>query len=120
MEKIVVAAGGQSSSEILYSVELLYLNDDDAIDGEWVHGPDLPKYSLKATMVEYNNTVILISGGKQTNNNHFQLSLSPIIITMFQLSSPEGPWLAMKQKLKGWRRNHIAFLVPDEIVNCHE
>ena len=111
LEKIVVAAGGYNDSDNLNSVELLYLNDD-AIDGGWVVGPDLPKDSYKATMVEYNNTVILIGGSDRPGGSGYPY--------LYQLSSPKESWVTMKQRLKVGRSDHVSFLVPDEIVNCHK
>ena len=89
------------------STELLYFNDIDIIEKQWTAGPDLPTISYDATMVEYNNTVILVGGGEDANQ-------------LYQLSSPKGLWVEMKQTLKSKRAaGHVAFLVPDEIVNCH-
>jgi hypothetical protein len=31
----------------------------------------------------------------------------------------DGPWVKMKQTLKEARYEHVSFLVPDELVNCH-
>jgi len=110
MEKVVVAAGGWSGDQNLKmwanSTELLYFNDIDIIEKQWTAGPELPSISYAAAMVEYNNTVILVGGGEDANQ-------------LYQLSSPKESWVQMKQTLKRKRAGHIAFLVPDEIVNCH-
>jgi hypothetical protein len=38
---------------------------------------------------------------------------------LHQLSSPNGNWIEMKQKLKERRYWHVALMIPDDIVNCH-
>jgi len=60
-----------------------------------------PGYS---TMTEYNNTAILVGG---LSNKY-----------LYQLSSPDDQWVEMKQALKERRAAHVAFLIPDNIVNC--
>ena len=107
LEKIVVAGGGHSNSErYLSSVELLHLNDDDTVKGEWLMGSELPKKAKDSSMIEYNNSVILVGG---SDGHH-----------LYQLSSPNGPWIKMKQTLKQKGGFHVSFLVPDELVNCHK
>ena len=108
--KIVVAAGGKNQGSDLSSVELLYLNDDDTNNGGWVMGPELPQTIYSSTMVEYNNSVILIGGRYDGSYNRH----------LYKLSSPNGTWSEMKQVLKTPRAFHVSFLVPDEIVNCKE
>lgn len=107
-EKVVVIAGGQNDGRYLDSVELLYLNEDGTHNQSWVNGPDLPLRVYGSRMVEYNNTVILVGGD------------NPDAQQLYQLFSPKGPWIKMKQFLKTTRWFHAAFLVPDEIVNCHK
>jgi hypothetical protein len=75
MEKIVVAAGGFGDS-ILSTTELLYV--DWIGDYNWIMGPSLPK-AYSATMVEFQNSVILIGGygwigGYVASKDLFQLS----------------------------------------------
>ena len=111
MEKVVVAVGGWNMDQNLKiwenSTELLYFNDIDIIEKQWNLGPDLPIIPYDAAMVEYNNTMILVGGGEEANR-------------LYQLLSPKGLWVEMKQTLKSKRAGgHVAFLVPDEIVNCH-
>ncbi len=88
----------------LSSVELLYLNDDGINKGEWMLGPELPQSLIRAKMIEYDNSVIIMDDKN-----------------LYQLSSPAGPWVKMKQKVKERESldRPITFLVPDEIVNCH-
>jgi len=110
--KIVVVVGGQTDGEFeprfLDSVELLYLDDYDTPNGQWITGPELPRKSFEAQLIEYKNSVILVGGGVDQQTN------------FYELSSPEGPWVVMRQSLKADRSYHVAFLVPDEIVNCHK
>ncbi len=64
---------------------------------------ELPNASSFYTMVEYDNSLIILYEN-----------------AMYQLSSPVGPWVEMKQKLEIMLQPKIvSFLVPDEIVNCH-
>jgi len=108
---IVVIVGGETEvadeSLFLDSVELLYLDEYGIPNEEWIPGPELPKKSSEATMVELENSVILVGGGVDQQRN------------LYELSSPEGPWTKMRQSLKTERSYHVAFLVPDEIVTCH-
>ena len=107
-EHIIVAAGGYYIDSIA-STELLRLNDEGKIIGSgWTTGPVLPLSSYYSTIVEFNNTVILVGGDHGVDGRH-----------MYQLSDPEGRWVEMKQILKQSRNRHLSFLVPDEIVNCH-
>ena len=109
MEKIVVVAGGFNyDNGQLSSAELLYLDEDNTVKGEWVKGPELPLAAFESTMIEFNNSVILIGGAANVDGHH-----------LYQLSSPDGEWKEMKQTMKKNRSKHVAFLVPDELVNCH-
>ncbi len=102
---VVVATGGGHKGYFLESVELLYLNADDSAMGEWIMGPEFPKPNFDTTMIEFKNSVILIAGDDDSK--------------LFQLSSPNGPWIEMRQKLKKRRTDHVSFLIPDELLNCH-
>jgi len=106
--QIVVAAGGRDKDFSPFSsVELLHLNDDSTNNGGWIMGPELPKKVTGSTMVEFNNSVILIGGWGGVNSHQ-----------LYRLSSPNGTWTEMKQVTQNRRFNHVSFLVPDEIVNC--
>ncbi len=116
MEKIVVVAGGYTLSSYdsyISSVELLYLASEENTKGTWKLGPALPNPGWGLTMVEYGSSVIAIGGGGWgfDSMDGFQL---------FQLSSPAGPWVVMRQSLRVGRHLHVSFLVPDHLVNCHE
>ncbi len=71
MEKIVVASGGYESS----TTELLYV--DRIGDYSWVMGPSLPTENGFPSMVEFQNSVILIGGGYPNGSKD-----------LYQLSSP--------------------------------
>lgn len=107
-EKVIVVAGGNNNAEYMSSTELLFLNEFETSQQGWVMGPNLPNIALSSTMTEYKNSVILVGGDYGVDGQH-----------LYQLSSPTGTWLEMNQTLKKSRYEHVSFLVPDEIVNCH-
>jgi hypothetical protein len=106
MEKVVVAAGGFNTFS-LAEVELLFL-DGNKNTSSWISGPYLPRAAWLSTMIEFQNSVILIGGELGVDGRH-----------LYQLTSPSGTWVEMKQTLKEPRAGHVSFLVPDELVNCH-
>jgi len=112
LEKVVVVVGGENRREesiFLSSVELLHLNNEQELNKlSWIMGPSLPKSAGFATVVEYQNSIILIGGEGEVDGRH-----------LYQLSSPNGTWIEMKQTLKENRKYHASFLVPDEFVNCY-
>jgi len=111
LEKVVVVAGGENGTfGRTSSVELLNLSDGDTIKGEWEIGPEMPKELQGTTLTEYNNSLILVGGFDGENNQD----------SLYQLSSPNGPWVLMKQTLKIKKASHASFLVPDDIVDCHK
>ncbi len=105
LEKVVVAAGGNSVGGVTASVELLYMED---FNSGWVAGPDLPKEISSAAMVEFQDGVILVGGSGNVGGQN-----------LYQLASPTGAWTMMNQTMKEERSLHVAFLVPDDLVNCH-
>jgi len=107
-EKVVVVAGGNDGSQFLSSIELLFLNEYESSQQGWVMGSNLPNNAYFSTMTEYKNSFILVGGYSGVDGQH-----------LYQLSSPTGLWLEMKQTLREKRSMHVSFLVPDEIVNCH-
>jgi N-acetylneuraminic acid mutarotase len=105
--QIVVAAGGISySSQYLPNVEFLCT---DKTESRWQSGPNLPKGIVYSALVEYKNTLILVGGQVPGGESQH----------LYQLSSPDGSWVEMKQTLKVARTTHIAFLIPDELNACH-
>jgi hypothetical protein len=105
---VVIVGGVDSSGSYLSSVELLNLNAFKANNTGWVMGPSMPLTVFGSTMHAFQNGVILIGGTGQVDGTH-----------LYQLSSPNGTWTAMKQTLKVGRNRHVSFLVPDAIVTCH-
>jgi hypothetical protein len=103
-EKVVVAAAGDD----LASVDLLNLAEFEESGLGWIAGPSLPKKAFLSTMVEYENSVILIDGDGGVDGLH-----------LFRLDSPQGQWIQLRQTLKQTRFAHVSFLVPDELVNCY-
>ena len=105
-DKVVVIAGGINNRIDLDSVELLYMND---ISKGWQSGPKLPYTVFDAMLVQYKESVILVggSGRGDVDGKH-----------MYQLSSPDGTWIEMKQTLPREIRSPIAFLIPDEFIDC--
>jgi hypothetical protein len=90
------------------SVEILDLDAN-----EWRKGPDLPIGIYFAQMVEGpNGGVVLVGGRSYSNDGHLN--------TLYQLphGGADAVWTKMKQKLKIGRERHVAFLVPDDAVDC--
>ena len=108
MEKRVVVAGGFDFKKKTYlsSVELLYV-DNNGDFGKWEMGPELPEPAYGSTMIDYNSTVVLIDDFYE---NHF----------LYQLLSPNGTWIKMKQMLKKSRFRQVSLFVPDKLVNCYK
>ena len=102
---VVVAAGKDNNYTPLNSVELLYL---DKYESGWMAGPSLPETAIAPSMIEFQNSVILVGGDGGVGGQH-----------LYQLSSTSGPWVEMKQTLKEPRAKHVSFLIPDGLANCH-
>jgi hypothetical protein len=108
-EKVIVVAGGYHNQlQETNSVELLFLNDYESNNSGWKVGPSIPVKVDGSAMVEFQNGVIMIGGRGEGDGRH-----------LYQLSSPYGNWIAMKQTLKEPRSHFASFLVPDNLVNCH-
>ena len=63
-------------------------------------------------------SVVLVGGGGDDLANAAEAPISFDGDALFQLKSPEGPWIELEQKLKEKRSQINAFLVPDDLVNC--
>ena len=119
LDKVVVVAGGKDKNttfDYISSVELLFMSNFEAQKSGWVMGPKLPKITYAGVMIEFQNSVILVGGvgkyaGIEDNADGQHL---------YKLSSPDGPWIEMKQTLKERRDWFVAFLIPDELVTCHQ
>jgi hypothetical protein len=107
-KQIVAAVGGFSRLKGYLSI-VEFLCTDKA-GSRWQSGPNLPKGIAYSALVEYKNTLILVGGeykyGAPTQH-------------LYQLSSPDGPWVEMRQTLTVSRSEQIAFLIPDELTICH-
>jgi hypothetical protein len=107
----IIVAGGwyQSSSSILFlsSVEIL-----DIGANEWRAGPDLPFRIHAAQMVEDPDGGVVLVGGSADSTWYHD--------TLYQLphAGADARWIRMEQKLKFGRESHVAFLVPDDVVDC--
>ena len=102
-----LASASARDTDALSSVEILDLNSN-----EWRAGPELPFGVYDSQLVEdQKGGVVLVAG----YNFPFV-----ILDTLYQL--PHGgadvEWTKMEQRLKFERREHLAFLVPDSIVDC--
>jgi len=107
LEKVVFAVGGHND-EYLDTVEMLFLNDQNIENLKWVLGPKLPKTASHGTVVEFNNSIVLVGGKGEVDGRH-----------LYKLSSPNGTWTEMKQTLNESRYYHASFFVPDELVDCN-
>ena len=104
-EQVVVAASGED----LHDSELLFLKDYNESGTGWVEGPSLPAEAFLASMIEYNDSIILVGGLDGVDGYH-----------LYKLSSPFGSWEEMDLTLKEPHGKGVAFLVPDELVNCYK
>ena len=103
-EQVVVAASGDN----LQDSELLFLEDYYKSGSGWVQGPTLPDEAYSGSMVEFEDSVILIGGSEGVDGYH-----------LYKLDSPFGPWVDMEQTLPEKHDRGVAFLVPDDLVNCY-
>jgi len=108
-QQIVVAVGGRNVSKG-YSSDVEFLCTDKN-GSRWQSGPSLKNKTRLSALVEYKNTLILVGGegprGVATQH-------------LYQLSSPNGSWVEMRQTLKVARSGHVAFLIPEELTACHQ
>lgn len=108
-EQFVVVTGGNSfdSSEIVDSVEILYLNST-----EWIKGPPLPKKLTEHSMTSVGSSVYVI-GGKDENNIASD--------GVFKLSCKNSKCFWEKQaSLVTGRYGFVAVKVPYDLLNCDE
>ncbi len=106
-EMSIIVAGGWDGSSILSSVEIL-----DEGSNEWQVGPEMPFGIWQSQMVEDQNGGAVLIGGKSSSVSNLD--------TLYQLphGGQDAVWTKMEQKMKTGRRQHTAFLVPDNIANC--
>jgi hypothetical protein len=103
---IIVAAGYDFSSR-LSSVEIL----DEGSNG-WQTGPELLFGIDNSQMVEDQNGGVVLIGGYSPSVGRLD--------TLYQLphGGQDAVWTKMEQKMNTGRREHTAFLVPNNIVDC--
>jgi hypothetical protein len=104
-EMSIIVAGGEDGSSYLSSVEIL-----DEESKEWHTGTELPFAIWQSQMVEDQNGGVVLIGGYSLVGN---------LDTLYQL--PHGgqvPFWTWEQKMITGRFYHIAFLIPDNTVNC--
>jgi hypothetical protein len=104
---VIVVAGGDGFSDYFSSVEIL-----NESSNTWTTGPELPFGITFFQMVEDSNRGVVLIGGESATNSSLD--------TLYQLphGGPNAVWTKMKQKLTTKRDRHIAFLVPNSIVDC--
>jgi N-acetylneuraminic acid mutarotase len=104
---IIVAGGYAGGSSFLSSVEIL---DEDS--NEWQTGPELPFGIRLSQMVEDQNGGVVLIGGESSSGVNLD--------TLYQLphGGQDAVWTKMEQKMQTGRKDHTAFLVPDNIVDC--
>ena len=106
-EMSIIVAGGWDGSSKLVSVEIL---DEDS--NEWQTGPELPCGIAASQMVEDQNGGVILIGGYSSSVDTLD--------TLYQLphGDQDAAWIKMEQKMKTGRREHTAFLTPDNIADC--
>jgi hypothetical protein len=104
---IIVAGGTDGFFSFLSSVEIL-----DEGSNEWQMGPELPFTIDSSPMVEDQNGGIVLIGGYS--------SAVVNLDTLYQLphGGQDAVWTEMEQKMKTGRKDHTAFMVPDNIADC--
>jgi hypothetical protein len=103
----IIVAGGVDQSR-LSSIEILDLGSN-----EWRKGPDFPFEIYASQMVEDQNGGVVLIGGEYRTSGW-------TLDNLYQLphGGEDSEWIKMKQTLKIGKRNHVAFFVPDNIVDC--
>ncbi len=106
-EMSIIVAGGYDVSSYLSSVEIL---DESSI--KWQTGPELPFGIIKSQMVEDQNGGVVLIGGQSSSAYNLD--------TLYQLphGGQDAVWIKMEQKMQTGRKDHTAFLVPDNVVDC--
>ncbi len=99
----IIAAGGYGLS----SVEIL-----DEASNNWRAGPQLPINILASQMIEDPNGGVILVGGIS------DLTINEDSLYQLQHGGVGAVWTKMEQKLKIGRYWHVAFLVPDYMVDC--
>ncbi len=106
-EMSIIVAGGYNGSFYLSSVEIL-----DEGSNEWQTGPELPFGIEGSQMVENREGGVILIGGRSESAGNLD--------TLYQLphGGQDAIWTKMEQKMQTGRKDHTAFLVPDNVVDC--
>lgn len=99
-----IAVGGQNGLP-LKTTEIL-----DDLTGNWIYGPELPITLTLGSLVEDPAGGVILTGGYNPEVPHHN--------TLYRLAHAEAKWIKMPQSLKTARYHHVAFLIPDKLVNC--
>ncbi len=117
---IIVAGGlnGLNGDYIMSSVEIL---DDGS--NEWRTGPELPFGIGESQMVEDQNGGVVLIGGESSLCAVLiggESSSCIVLNSLYQLphGGQDAVWTKMEQKMKSARYQHVAFLIPENIVDC--
>jgi hypothetical protein len=107
-EMSIIVAGGYDGS-YLSSVEILNEGSN-----EWQTGPELPFEIIYSQMVETQNGGVVLIGGESLADCFCSVD------SLYQLphGGQDAVWIKMEQKMQTGRRQHTAFLIPDNIVDC--
>jgi hypothetical protein len=102
----IIVTGGFDGS-YMSSVEIL-----DECSNEWQTGPELPFGLFSSEMVEGQNKGVVLIGGVSSSSVYLD--------TLYQLphGGQDAVWTKMEQKIKAGRYQHVAFLIPDNTVDC--
>jgi hypothetical protein len=106
-EMSLIVAGGWDGSSLFSSVEIL-----DEGSNEWQTGPELPFGIDESQMVEDQNGGVVLIGGLSSSGGNLD--------TLYQLphGGQDAVWTKMEQNLQTGRKEHTAFMGPDNFVDC--
>jgi N-acetylneuraminic acid mutarotase len=106
-EMSIIVAGSYYGSSYLSSVQIL-----DEGSNEWQTGPELPFGIHISQMVEDQNGGVVLIGGESSSVSNLD--------NLYQLphGGQDAAWTKMEQKMKTGRKDHTAFLVPDNVADC--
>ncbi len=111
-EVIVVVAGGQETDYRYAKLFLTEMFKPGAPSG-WTPGPDLPNALTGGKIVAtVDGKSLIFIGGSDVNEKNTSEMLK------LTCSSSICSWETMVQRLDFGRRNFVAMLVPENLVNC--
>ncbi len=110
----IIVAGGFDGSLTLSSVEILNEGSN-----EWQTGPEMPFGITLSKMLEDPSGGVILIGGVILNGGESSVSIGYLDF-LYQLphGGQDAAWTKMEQKLTTGRLVHMAFLIPDNIVDC--